>query len=552
MPIPEAITDGAWPPRAYQDAYARYGDWDAFYRGDPDLLRYRFAGRGNVNGGGRDIVRARPSQYMGGVVGRLSRWMWGNPPSENETDGRIHAPLPADIARTRANLLFSEPPKLSGPLDNPDDEKAEPDKDVTAWLERFYQDGFPTTLLNAAEGASFLGDVYLRPVVDEDVMAGRSFAGIVHADGALPIIRWGRLTAVTFWTCLEADGHDYLRLLEHHGVDKGDGYIEYGIYTGTQDQLGQQVGIKELRNHPAYADLLTDELVETNGVHPTQLDRLDVVRIANSGQQRTFRQHPALKYFGPSVFDGAEQLFDRYDETWTSWLTDIRLAKGKVLVPEYMLQSNGPGGGASFDANREIWAALTDLKNNTGQGLQPTVVQFAIRCVEHKATLDEIRATALQHAGVSQQTLGQDDGATAMTATEAQAKERLSFTTRDVEIVPWTTGIADYAELQMLTDKVNGFDVPEPVRPKVEFGDGVAESPRILAETVQLLVAAEAISQQTRVEMVHPDWSKSRVMAEVGRLKDEAQAALPPDPGGAFGADPGGPPKPSGGKPPTK
>ena len=541
MALPEAVTEGTWPPKPYQGAYARYGDWDAWLRGDPDYLRYRFAGRGAT--GTNDRVRVRASQYMGGVVGRFSRWLWGAPPSDNQTDGRLHAPLAADIARTRANLLFGEPPKLSGPVDDPDDETAEPDKEVTAWLERFYQDGFPSLLLTAAEAASALGDVYLRPVVDEEVLPGRSFPAVVHADGAFPVIRWGRLSAVTFWTCLYADGREHLRLLEHHGVDDGDGYIEYGVYSGTPDQLGQQVDLKALKSYPGYAGLVTDELIETRGVHPTGLDRLDVVRVANAGLQRTFRNDAVLKYLGASVFDGCEQFFDRYDEVWTSWMRDIRLAKGRIILPDYMLQSNGPGGGASFDAEREVWMALSDLPKPTG-GTTPIVAQqFEIRAEAHKATLDEIRASALQHAGVSQQTLGQDDGATAMTATEAQARERLSFTTRDTEIVPWTVGIADCVELQMLTDRAHGFaDAPDPVRPSVEFGDGVAESPKEIAETVQLLMAAEAISDQTAVQMVHPDWSRKRVEAEVIRIQDKRKAAQPPAPDGDFGGGGDGPP----------
>jgi hypothetical protein len=46
---------------------------------------------------------------------------------------------------------------------------------------------------------------------------------------------------------------------------------------------------------------------------------------------------PALKYHGRSDFDGSEQWFNRLDGVWTSWMRDLRLARGRILVPEYML-----------------------------------------------------------------------------------------------------------------------------------------------------------------------------------------------------------------------
>lgn len=545
MPMP---TEGAWPPKVYADAYTRYGDWDAWYRGDPDVLRYRFAGRGAVGADTPASPRVRQSQYMGGVIGRASRWLWGTPPSANERDGRLHVPLPADLTTTAANLLFSEPPKLSAPVPPGAKPGKTGDARIDERLELLDADGFPTVMLHAAEANSFLGDVYLRPVIDEEVLPGRAFVATVHADGALPVIRWNRLVEVTFWHCLYVDGVEYLRMLEHHSVVDGAGRIEYAVFKGTIDQLGSRVtDLRVLKSH-GFAELVTDELVENQGVQETGIDVLDVVRIPNAGPQRTWRTHPILKYYGRSDFDGNEQVFDQIDTVWTSWMRDVRLAKGRIILPDYMLNSNGPGGGATFDAEREVWMALSDLPNPTGGRSPITAQQFAIRAADHKATLDELVAVAMQHAGLSQQTLGHDDGATAMTATEAQARERLSFTTRDTRIQPYTVGIADIVEL-LLKIEAEHFSGPEPVKPHVEFGDGVTESPEAVAQVVQLLTAAEAISTETKVRMVHPDWKQEQVDAEVQKIKDQAQAALPP-PGDSFGdGPPDGPPNPGKGKP---
>lgn len=523
MPIP---TGGAWPPPAYAPAYAAYRDWDAWYTGDPDRLREVYLNRAVTGQSLPPSQRVRAGQYAGGIVGMFSRWLWGTPPTPGQRDGRLHVPLPADLAATAANLLFAEPPALTFE-----------DKAVQARLEQLVEDGLNNTLLHAAEAASPLGDVYLRPVIDRDVYPDRAFLAAVHADGALPVIRWGRLIEVTFWSELENDGH-VVRLLEHHDVVTGAdgsraGRIQYAVHEGTPTQLGRAIS---LADHPGSAHLA--DLVDETGAQATGLDRLDVVRIPNAGPQRRWRTKPALKYLGRSDFDGNEQVFDRIDEVWTSWMRDIRLARARIVVPEYMLESKGPGKGAVFDAEREVFAAVNALPprggDASGQGI--TLSQFAIRHAEHKATADALTEVAMRHAGLSAQTLG-EEGDIAATATEVQARERQSFTTRGVRIQgSWRSGVADAIELLLAVERAQLGGKAEPVRPNVEFPDGVSESPETVARTVQLLDAANAISIEMKVRMVHPDWDDRQVRAEVRRIREDQPIRDP----GTFTGDLGG------------
>ncbi|TDC81897.1 phage capsid protein [Micromonospora sp. KC606] len=521
MPIP---TGGAWPPPAYGLAYAAYRDWDAWYTGDPDRLRTVYLNRTVAGQSLPPSQRVRAGQYAGGIVGYLSRWLWGNPPTPGQRDGRLHVPLPADLAATAANLLFAEPPTLTSE-----------NVTVQARLELLQEDGLNTTLLHAAEADSAFGDVYLRPVIDRDVYPDRAFLGTVHADGALPVIRWGRLVEVTFWSELENDGQRVIRLLEHHDVVTGAdgsraGRIEYRVYEGTPTQLGRAISLADHAGSTHLADL-----VDETGAQATGLDRLDVVRIANCGPQRRWRTEPGLKYLGRSDFDGNEQIFDRIDETWTSWMRDIRLARARIMIPDYMLQSNGPGQGATWDADREVYAAINALPvtgNATGQGI--TLSQFAIRHAEHKATADALTEVAMRHAGLSAQTLG-EEGDVAVTATEVQARERQSFTTRGNRIQgSWRAGVADAVELLLAVERAQLNGKAEPQRPNVEFGDSVSEAPETVARTVQLLDAANAISIETKVRMVHPDWDDEQVRDEVNRIREDEPT--PVDVGSSLGA----------------
>lgn len=518
MPIP---TDGAWPPPALAPAYDAYRDWDAWYGGDPDQLRDVYANRTTSQ------PKTRPSQRSGGIVGAVSRWLWGAPAPVGQRDGRLHVPLPADLASTSANLLFSEPPKLTHET-----------PEVMARLEQLVEDGLAAMLLHAAEANSALGDVYLRPVVDQDVYSDRAFLAAVHADSAIPVIRWGKLIEVTFWSTLLVDGDTHLRLLEHHEVVNGAGRIVYALHEGTSTHLGRAVPLTE---HQAAA-YLADE-IDAEGAQPTGLDRLDVVRIPNAGPNRLWRKTPGLKYHGRSDFDGNEQLFDKIDDVWTSWMRDLWLARGRILVPEYMLQSLGPGNGAVFDAEREVFTALTALPGQGQAGTGITTNQFEIRHVEHKATADALFELALRHAGLSSQTLGEEGGDVAMTATEAQARERQSFTTRGVRIAgSYQPGIADAVELLLAVERAKFAGRPDPVKVNVEFGDSVSESPETTARTLQLLAAAEAISTETKVRMVHPDWDEDQVKEEVRQIRGDAPPVV--DVSGSLGALAGNNPPP--------
>ncbi|XTZ18180.1 phage capsid protein [Micromonospora echinospora] len=504
MPIP---TGGAWPPPAYQPAYQAYGDWDAWYIGDPAGLINVY--REKATSG----TRVRPSQYAGGVVGLLSRWLWGTPPRVGERDTRLHVPVPADLAATSAGLLFAEPPRLTA-------------DGVQDAIDRLVDNGLHTVLRHAAEIGSVLGDVYLRPVVDREIAPDRAIVDAVPADAAIPVIRWGQLVEVTFWSTLVDNGATVVRLLEHHDVVRRAGRISYTLYEGTADQLGRAIPLTE---HPTTEPLAA--LVDETSAQATGLDRLDVVRIPNAGPQRAWRKLPVLKYHGRSDLDGNEPLFDKIDEVWTSWMRDIRIARGRITVPDYMLQDLGPGRGAVWDADREVYSAINAMPGQTsGSGL--TVTQFAIRHAEHKATLDELMQAAMRHAGLSAQTMG-DEGDVAMTATEAQARERQTFVSRGDRVTAWAPALARYVELHLAVERIH-FAGPAEERPNVEFGDSVTESPEQVARTVQLLHAAEAASIETKVRMVHPEWDDKQVRAEVDLIKGDQPA--PVNVGSALGA----------------
>lgn len=489
MPLPAG---GTWPPKEHAPIFHQYAIHDAWYTGDPDQLA-RIYGNPNAS---TLAPPNRPSTYRGGLIGTVARMFWGAPTPQGERRIKLHIPLAADLATLSADLLYSEPPTIRAA-----------DLATQTWLDETAEQ-LHGTLLEAAEVAAALGGAYLRTVWDTEV-SDQPWLAAVHADCAVPEWRWGRLSAVTFWRVVEQDGSRCLIHLERHEP----GAILHGLYEGTVGDLGRQV---DLGAHP-----------ETAGLPPivqTGIDRLTAVYLPNMRPQRRWRNYPAGANLGRSDFDGLEGLMDRLDAVYTSLMREIDLAKARLIVPQAYLQTLGPGKGSHFDLDREIYEALDALPNASG-GMEITPAQFAIRVDEHLRSADALVRQIIRTAGYSAQSLGMD-GETAMTATEVAARERRSMITRGKKSLYQRPAVVDALEtLLMVQASMFGGGVTVQ-RPEVTFGDSVSEDVMQLAQTAQLLRAAEAASTETLVRLVHPDWDEQQVTEEVQKIMDDRPAPV--------------------------
>lgn len=514
MPLPSS--DQPWPPLDPR-ILGTLADHDAWYGADPDALRNRYANRGL-----RERPENRPIQYRDGVFGRIARWFWGAPIPPGEKATSLHVPLAGDIARTSSELLFSEPPQLIA---------AENQQATQDALDDLVYGGLHAKLLEAGETCAALGGVYLRVVWDISV-DDRPWIDSVAADCAVPEMRYGRLRAVTFWTVIARDGNTVWRHLERHEP----GHILHGLYEGTPGQLGKRL---PLTANTATADLKDEQ--------PTGTDLLTAAYVPNMRPARAWRHVPDAAGWGQSDFAGIEPIFDALDETYSSWMRDIRNGKGRIVVPQSMLESNGPGQGTSFDAERNVYTGLNML-TRPGDANALDVVQFAIRVNEHRETAHELMEIAVRQAGYSGATFGLDGDGSAITATEVKARQTRSLTTRGRKVLYVTPEVSSitHAWLGVMAGplfRVQGLDLSEP--PRVEFPDGITESQQETATALQLFTAADAMSTQVKVQIIHPDWDDDQVQAEVTRIHGERAIGPLADPAavgaggqGLFGGDP--------------
>lgn len=494
MPLP---ANGApWPPPEFVDVYARMSEYDAWYSGDPARLYDTYSL------GGTQLPRNRPSQYSGGLRGIIARFFWGEPIPQGERPNRLHVPLPADIATGSADLLFSEPPKF----------KFEDSSTQDRWDTLADDLNLDAKMSEAAEVCAPLGGVYLRAGYDKE-LAQHPLLTPVHADRALPEFSYGILRAVTFWTQVHVDGTEYLRHVERHELNNGMAVVLHGLYRGTINQIGTQI---KLADSPATSGL--QPVVTTNipGLLISYIPNMLPSRLDRGCQQ------------GRSDYEGVEPMFDALDETVTSWMRDIRLAKGRAFVPSAWLESNGPGRGATFDVEREIYESL-NIPPTGDVGI--TLQQFEIRVAEHRESADYWTRRAVGTAGYSPETFGlKGEDTPEQTATEVNAKGRKSMVTRAKKINYMTAGLRATAFSLLALDANEFASDITPERPTMAWPDGVSEDQLKLAQTLAALRAAEAASTWTLVSRANPDWDDTKIREEVNRIRDDQQSAFGPDP----------------------
>lgn len=560
MGLPTKNTE--WPPKALKAAVLPYlSRWGAWYSGDPAQLVKAYGGSGYMMPTGLAMWREKPTQYAGGLVGGMARFLWGKPQDINVPDEvRLHVPIAGDIASMSADLLFGEPPDVTfddapraeaeedegtpteteppepEPFDpnNPGVPPATPEPipdehaEQNEFINLLHEDGMHARLREGAEIGAAMGGVYFRAVWDTTVRP-RPWVVPVYPDQAIPEWSFDQLRAVTFWEEVWREGNTVWRHLERHEV----GFIRHGVYRGTPNELGEKVPLSDL---PENNDMVPDINVEgqETGVIPTGIERLTAWYVPNVKPNRIWRTVPQAANWGRSDYSGIEDLMASFDEVMTSWMRDIRLGKAKIIADQAALTPLGPGGGAFIDPDRELYVGLS-LGLNLEQS-PITQVQFAIRYEEHERTCKALLNAILAGAGYSTITFTGETEGTAVTATEIANKAKRTLMTQDLKRSYFDPQLRDmYEVLGLLQDAVFSEAI-DLTGLRLSWPDSLQPGMLELAQTIAALDAAKAISTEIKVQMVHPDWDDVQVAEEVQRIDGVQRATQMADAMARFGA----------------
>ena len=219
---------------------------------------------------------------------------------------------------------------------------------------------------------------------------------------------------------------------------------------------------------------------------------------------------------------------DALDETWTSWMRDLRLGKARIIVPEVYLTTAGRGQAASWDPDREIYSPMGGmLPSPQSPGSMITLSQFKIRVQEHTETSKNLVEQIVRGAGYSVQSFGESGDGQARTATEIHMQKHRSYSTRGRKIGYWTPRLSWLSEAMLAVDHAVFGTKVVAERSVIEWPDGVMPDPESMGRTLDMLNRAQAVSLDTKVRWVHPDWDDVQVQAEKERLRDELGLNVP-------------------------
>lgn len=502
MSLPNPNTP--WPPLDYVDLIADTSIAQAWWEGDHGKLNTHYA-PGPPN---------KSIQYAGGIAGKVGRMFWGNPSAAGAApEKRLHIPVAADLCSTSARVLLPEaasfmlPTRDGIPVGN---DQAQARLDLALNTPAHFG-----RMLSGAETASALGGVYPRVVWNADV-ADHAWLEYTDADQAIPEFTYGKLSAVTFWRVLEDNGTDVLRHFERYER----GRIWHGLYLGTIGGIGR---IEPLTSHHETRGIPVNE----EGWIPTGTKLLGASYIPNALPNPKWRTKGKLRNLGRSdLTDPAViGLMDAIDETYSSLQRDIRLAKARIVVSEHLLEVRGAGQGSQF-VDREVYSPVGGVP--TGD---PVIQahQFEIRVDEHLRSADAYLRQILMRVGYDASTFGLADDGAAMTATEVDSKDRRTSATHKAKAGLWQAGHAEVAQALIEVDAAvfrTGAQIGEPV--EVSWPQSSRETTKSRAETVQLLETARAVSIETKVALMWPEWDEDRRQEEVDRIREEQSAAGDP------------------------
>lgn len=532
-----------WPPQDYENTRSLrlYNEYAAWFSNDVEALWSFYS---NQPASMVPYPVYRPSQFQPGLIGFLSRFFWGRPLTPGQSTTHSHAPVASDLSSLSRSLLWAEPPAFTVPDQDSrhvaSDGAVVNENPAQKRLGVILQDGgWYATLAEAAEIASSYGGSYVRAQANVGY-TDQPTGTVITPDHAVPF--WGpgdQLWAVTFWRHTNPSIYSsstsgpILRHLERHEMTAGPRpvcVVFHALYSGSADKLGKVVPLQEGDDE---CKRLAG-LVGPNGEIVIGTSKLDVSYYPNLRPHRVIKGTP----LGRSDYQGLTGKFDEFDEVWSALMRDVRNGKGRLVVPKEYLRSLGPGKGATFDPEQEIFTGVS--VDGPDKPLQIQSTQFAIRVQEHIGVAEGLWKIICRGAGLAADAFGEEQGdGPAMTATQANAKKGRTAGTRGDKILYATPGLRQTALVILELDAMyykSGIQV-SPVT--LEWPDAVAPDPLKIAQTLQFLEAAKAISTPEKVRMLHPDWSQEDIDEEVQLIQDESAPAPVEDPGTFTGLDAG-------------
>lgn len=422
---------------------------------------------------------------------------------KNQSNFFIHVPVANDIAETSSAFLFGESPiiRFGSDSEGMKDNQKQLDDMLT-------KSGLFQRLVEGAEVASAIGGVYMKVAWDSE-LSENPIPVIAQCEQAFPEFKFGKLVKVTLVYEASNDGSTVYRLAET--ISKGK--IENVLYKGSSDNLGSKVNLNECES--------------TKGLTPTieTADVMTCVYIPNMLPNKLNRQSPS----GRSDLHGIETLMDALDEVFSAWMVDVQIARGKIHVPSGYVKELGENGKASFNIDTMMYEELDVDPTSMTKPIEAT--QFEIRSEQFEKTCLNLLDRIITSAGYSPQSFGLNIQGRAESGTALNVRERKSFATTNKKQSYWEPALKELIKVMCVIKKefLGGKFTCDLESINIAFSDGISNNMSEVSNSVKTLSDAKALSTDTKVRMVHPEWTDEQVQEEVERILNDEQAGMPMD-----------------------
>ena len=467
-----------WPPKEWEEQYTKFQEWSALYSGSAEKLSSFYQGKAG--------------KFWGKVV-------------KDERATMLHLPVASDIAAVSADLLLSEMPdiKISEAHEEAADRQA---KNTQERLDNILAetDAY-SRFLEAAETSSALSGSYGKINWNTD-FKNYPIISIAQPDNVIPEFRWGFLQKTTFHKVIDnPKSNVYYRYLEIREPNR----IVNQLWRGTLTKLGRQISL----NSHSYTEDMEDEVVHN-------LDDLLVRYFPNKKPNRLWRGSD----LGQSDLSGIEGLLDSIDEVYTSMMRDLRLARANLTLPDYMIEELD--GELGYDIDKMAYTPLNFGPAGSSESARPQMFQPSIRADEHIKIAYELLKQAYSLAGYSPASFGIEEGRGDITATEVKAKESKSFKTRNKKAKYFQSSMEEILKQLLRVDKKYFNSDTGEYNVQVNLQDSVQTDPMEKAESINKLSQAQAMSIDTKVRFIHPNWNENQIESEVDRIMRESGMAV--------------------------
>lgn len=415
---------------------------------------------------------------------------------------KFHVPIAADISAMAASMVFSESPIIAT-----EHERTQERIDEVAQKANIYN-----VLLQAAELASAYGGVFLKWTWNADDGFPRLFA--VPADAGLPDWVAGKLNKIVFWNTVRVDESDG-RVWRLEETYTADGHILSRLMRGDAANLGMEEPL--------------ESIPETVGIIPDANSGTDMLLATYVPNMLPNRERPYVN-FGRSDYEGLYGLFDALDEAYSSIQREMRFTKTTVIVPmEYLRRKNEIFGGLEAETGAPRWefsnnsGAFTALDIDSRNTASPiNVVNPELRSASRLEVCEHLVRQILSFAGYAPQSAGIDINGSAESGTALTVRERKSLRTTEAKKTYWWHALQTIIRAFLALDaKVYRSGVDMNAEITIEMPTNTQPDIAQMAEILEQLERAGAISTEAKVRLLHPDWSDDKVNEEVNRIKLE-------------------------------